>query len=91
MRDGASSTPGGIIRTLIELTAAARMHKPSDSLWVHFRTGRLDDCIALHQQDMIDNWVARHSIVDDAGQPLKQDGPRQCSSTFLRGIAHDRS
>jgi hypothetical protein len=71
VRDGASSTPGGIIRTLIELTAAARMHKPSDSLWVYFHTGRLDDRITLHQQDMIDNWVARHGIVDDAGQPLR--------------------
>jgi hypothetical protein len=68
VRDGASSTPGGIIRTLIELTAAARRHKPSDSLWVYFRTGRLDDRIALH---MIDNWVARHGIVDDAGHPLR--------------------
>jgi hypothetical protein len=68
VRDGASSTPGGIIRTLIELTSAARGHKPSDSLWVYFRTGRLDDRIALH---MIDNWVARHGIVDDAGHPLR--------------------
>jgi len=71
VRDGASSTPGGIIRTLIELTAAARRHNPSDSLWVYFHTGRLDDRITLHQQDMIDNWVARHGIVDDAGQPLR--------------------
>ena len=37
VRDGASSTPGGIIRTLIELTAAARKHKPSESLWLYFR------------------------------------------------------
>jgi len=39
VRDGASSTPGGIIRTLIELTAAARQHKPSESLWLCFHIG----------------------------------------------------
>ncbi|MFG1315816.1 MULTISPECIES: hypothetical protein [Hyphomicrobiales] len=69
VRDGASSTPGGIIRTLIELTTPARKHKPSDSLWVYFHTGRLADRI-LHPQEMIDIWVARHGLVDDAGQPL---------------------
>jgi hypothetical protein len=45
IRDGASSTPGAIIRTLVELTTTARKHKPSESLWVHFHTGRLDDRI----------------------------------------------
>ena len=69
VRDGASSTPGGIIRTLIELTTAARKHKPSDSLWLYFHTGRLADRF-LHPQEMIDIWVARHNLVDDAGQPL---------------------
>jgi hypothetical protein len=68
VRDGASSTPGGIIRTLIELTAAARRHKSTDSLWVYFHTGRLDDRIVLH---MIDNWIARHGIVGDDGHPLR--------------------
>ena len=43
VRDGASSTPGGIIRTLIELTAAARKHKPSESLWLYFHIGRFFD------------------------------------------------
>jgi hypothetical protein len=71
VRDGASSTPGGIIRTLIELAAAARRHKPSDSLWVYFHAGQLEDRITLRGRDTIDNWVARHGIVDDAGQPLR--------------------
>jgi hypothetical protein len=70
VRDGASSTPGGIIRTLIELTAAARKHKPSESLWVYFHTGHLTDRI-LHPQETIDSWTARRGIVDDAGQPLR--------------------
>jgi hypothetical protein len=70
VRDGASSTPGGIIRTLIELTAAAREHRPSESLWVYFQKGHLTDRI-LHPQETIDSWTARHLIVDDAGQPLR--------------------
>jgi hypothetical protein len=70
VRDGASSTPGGIIRSLIELTATARKHKPSECLWVYFQTGRLAERI-LYPQEMIDNWIARHGIVDDAGQPLR--------------------
>jgi hypothetical protein len=76
VRDGASSTPGGMVRTLIKLTAAARRHKPSDSLLIYFHTGRLPDHtgrladrIILRKYKM-DNWVARHGIVDDAGQPL---------------------
>ena len=71
VRDGASSTPGGIIRTLIELTAAARKHKPSDSLWVYFHIGKLRDRIQHYSEELLDNWVARHGVVDDAGQPLR--------------------
>ena len=71
VRDGASSTPGGLIRMLIELTATARRHKPSESLWVYFHTGRLDDRIRHYSQELIDHWTARHGIVDDAGQPLR--------------------
>ncbi len=70
VHDGASSTPGGIIRTLIELTAAARRRKPSESLWLYFHTGRLADRIR-HPQETIDNWTVRHNIVDDVGRPLR--------------------
>jgi hypothetical protein len=70
VRDGASSTPGGIIRTLIELTATARKHKPSVNLWLHYHTGCLADRI-FHPQETIDNWTARHGIVDDEGRPLR--------------------
>ena len=69
VRDGASSTPGGIIKTLIELTAAARQHKPSESLWLYFHIGRLCDRLS-NLQWMLDAFVERHAIVDDAGQPL---------------------
>jgi hypothetical protein len=69
VRDGASSTPGGLIRTLIELTATARKHKPSDGLWVYFHTGRIDDRNRHHPQELIDAWIARHGVVDDAATP----------------------
>lgn len=69
MRDGASTTPGGIIRTLVELTAAARKQRPTESLWLHFHAGRFRDRV-FHPQDTIDNWVARHGIVDDDRRPL---------------------
>lgn len=71
VRDGASSTPGGIIRTLIELTAAARKHKPSDRLWLFFDTGRLRDYIRHYSNELLDSWIARHAIVDDDGKPLR--------------------
>lgn len=71
VRDGASSTPGGIIRTLIELTAAARRHEPSESLWLYFDFGKLKDHIRHYSEELLDNWVAKHGIVDDAGKPLR--------------------
>ncbi len=70
VRDGALSTPGGIIRTLIELTAAARRHAPSEGLWLYFDFGKLKDHIRHYSEELLDNWVARHGIVDDTGQPL---------------------
>jgi hypothetical protein len=69
VRDGASSTSGGIIRTLIELTAAARKHRPSESLWLHFHAGCFRDRIR-HPQEATDKWAARHGIVDDDRRPL---------------------
>ena len=70
VRDGASSTPGGIIRLVIELTTAARKHKPSESLWLYFHTGKLRDSIGQYSDELHDNWIARHRIVDDDGKPL---------------------
>lgn len=71
VRDGASSTPGGIIRTLIELTTAARKHKPSEGLWVYFHIGELRDRIGHYSDELLENWVARHGIVDDDRKPLR--------------------
>ncbi|MDH4983831.1 hypothetical protein [Hyphomicrobium sp. D-2] len=70
VRDGASSTAGGIIRMIIELTAAARKHKPSENLWVYFNLGRLLGDFPGSFRKLKHNWVARHGIIDDDGKPL---------------------
>lgn len=70
VRDGGTGTPGGLIRRLIEVTAMARRHCPSDSLWIYLRRGQLRSGID-HWQEMTDVWTRRHAIVDDDGQPLR--------------------
>lgn len=70
VRDGASSTPGGLVRLLLELTESARQHHQSDSLWLFFHCGRFMDVIR-HPRSTIDNWTRRHGIVDDDGLPLR--------------------
>jgi len=70
VRDGGIGTPGGLIRRLIEVTATARRHCPSDNLWVSLRRSRLRSGID-HCQEMTDAWTRRHAIVDDDGQPLR--------------------
>ena len=60
VRDGGIGTPGGLIRRLIEVTAMARRHCPSDNLWVYLRHGRLRSGID-HWQEMTDAWTRRHA------------------------------
>jgi hypothetical protein len=69
-RDGSSTTPGGLIRKLIELTAAARRHHPSASLWVYHDVGRFFAGIR-QPRATIDAWTRRHGILDDTGRPLR--------------------
>ncbi len=70
VRDGGSTTPGGLIRRLIEMTAAARRYHPSESLWVYCGTGRFAAGIR-HPQAPVDAWTRRHGIVDDDRRPLR--------------------
>jgi hypothetical protein len=67
--DGGSTTPGGLIRRLIELTAAARRHHPSDSLWVYRGAGAFT--AGIRHPQMLDAWTRRHGVVDDDGRPLR--------------------
>jgi len=70
VRDGGSTTPGGLIRRLVELTAATRRHRPSQSLWVYYQAGALTDGIR-QPRETIDTWARRHGIVDDDERPLR--------------------
>jgi hypothetical protein len=69
VRDGGSGTPGGLIRRLIDVTAAARKHLSDDRLWVYHNAGGLRAGIR-YPTERIATWVAQHDIVDDDGKPL---------------------
>jgi hypothetical protein len=70
LRDGGSTTPSGLIRTVVKLTAAARRHHPASGLWVHYNSGKLGHVVP-YMRERIDAWTARHGIVDDEGRPLR--------------------
>jgi hypothetical protein len=70
VRDGGSTTPGGLIRRLIEVTARARKHHPSQCLWVYRGAGVFTAGIR-RPQPLVNGWTRRHSIVDDDGRPFR--------------------
>src|SRR3546814_418773 len=69
IRDGGGGTPGGLIRRLIEVTAAAREHLPGDCLWAHHNVGSLRPGI-VDLKYQLPVWARRRHIVDDEGKPL---------------------
>jgi len=69
VRDGALTTPGGLIRLILDMTAEARRHCASESLWVYYQAGVLRSGIR-HPHQQVAAWAARHGIMDDEGQPL---------------------
>jgi hypothetical protein len=90
VRDGALSMPGGIIRTLIELTATARKHKPSESLWFYFHAGRLDDRIRQFPQ-LIRNWVASQRIVGASSAATQSSLRASCRPSSPSWISLSRA
>ena len=70
VRDGGSTTPGGLLRRVVEMTAAARRYHPSENLWVYCGAGTFGAGIR-HPQVLVDAWTRRHCIVDDDGRPLR--------------------
>lgn len=70
VRDGGATVPGGLIRQLIDLTAAARRHHSSENLWVYRGCGAFTAGIR-HPKALVDSWTRRHGIVDDDGRPLR--------------------
>jgi hypothetical protein len=70
VRDAGPTTPGGMIRRLIEVTARARRRHPSQCLWVYCGAGVFAAGIG-HPQELVDSWTRRHDVVDDDGRPLR--------------------
>ncbi|BBB11093.1 hypothetical protein [Sphingopyxis sp. FD7] len=69
VRDGGGGTPGGLIRRLIGVTAAAREHLPGDYLWVYHNVGGLRAGI-IDLKYQLPAWARRHGLVDDDEKPL---------------------
>lgn len=70
VRDGGSSTPGGLIRKVLHWTEAARQRLGAETLWAHFAWGRLTPRV-LSMKEVIGSWIGRHGILDEQGRPLR--------------------
>jgi hypothetical protein len=70
VRNGGSSTPGGLIRKVLQWTAPARSRLGAETLWVHCAWGRLTPRV-LSLKESAASWIARHNILDERGQPLR--------------------
>lgn len=69
IRDGASSTPGAIIRQAISLTARARRYLGTDALWAWWDGYKLVE--GKNSPKCVEAFVAQHALTDDEGRPLK--------------------
>ncbi|CAH1696616.1 hypothetical protein ACVW1C_008354 [Bradyrhizobium sp. USDA 4011] len=70
VRDGGSSTPGGLIRKVLQWTGPARDRLGADTLWVHYAWGRLIPRV-LGMKEPVASWTRRHDIRDEQDQPLR--------------------
>lgn len=70
VRDGASSTSGGLIRKVLQWTAPARRRLGAGTLWAHFAWGRLTPRVLATTQ-LVVSWTERHGIRDEQGKPLR--------------------
>jgi hypothetical protein len=68
IRDGGSSTPGGIIRQAIRLTARARQLLQTDALWVWWDGYGLSS--AKISRRSVSAFVERHDLVGDDARPF---------------------
>lgn len=78
VRDGNLTTPGGILRAVITITARARRAMGTDALWVCYGQGRLHrtTLTPVSQYCPIKAFVAHHDLRDDDGEPLHLVPPR---------------
>jgi hypothetical protein len=70
VRDGGSSTPGGLIRKVLQWTGPARSRLGADTLWVHCAWGRLTPRV-LSMKEPAAAWTGRHGLLDERGQLLR--------------------
>ncbi len=70
VRDGASSTPGGLIRKVLQWTVPARSRLATGTLLAHFAWGRLTPRV-LATKELVASWTERHGIRDEEGKPLR--------------------
>jgi hypothetical protein len=69
VRDGGSSTPGGLIRLAIGLTERARRYLGTDALWAFWNGYGLSDSTKISRSG-VSAFIARHGVMDDGGRPL---------------------
>jgi hypothetical protein len=69
VRDGSTTTPGGLIRLALALTERARRHLGSDRLWVLWTVAGLRPASEDGRQG-IDAFVKTHRLKGDGGKPL---------------------
>lgn len=69
VRDGGPLTAGGLIRSIVKMTERARQFYPTEALFLYYSSCSFHDDVRYPQTTLV-NWIKRHSIVDDKGQPL---------------------
>ncbi len=69
VRDGGSSTPGGLLGKVLQWSDPARSRLGADTLWVHWAWGRLTPRM-LSMKELVVSWTERHGIRDEQGKPL---------------------
>jgi hypothetical protein len=68
VRDGGSSTPGGLLRLALRLSARARRHADTDRLWIYCTSFGLITPKDLRYPTR--RFIERHGVVDDKGDEL---------------------
>ncbi len=74
VRDGGSSTPGGLLRLALRLSARARRHAETDRLWVYCTSFGLITPKDLRHPAQ--RFIEQHGIVDDNGDALHLEPSR---------------
>ncbi len=69
VRDGGPTTPGGLIRLVLQASERSRRRQPSDVL-IHYYDARKFHEGFRYAIETVRAWIKRHAIVDDDGRPL---------------------